>query len=415
MQRIIMHLDMNSYFASVEQQANPLLRGRPVGVCAYLSKNGCVIAASIEAKQQGVKTAMRISDARSICPDIVLVENEPAKYRFVSEKVFTLLKEYSEKIEVYSIDEAFLDMTGYVKDFFEARKIAQEMKNRIQREIGDWLKCSVGLAETRWLAKFASHEQKPDGLTVIRNKDLDQVFKDRPLQHAWGIGERLDARLRLLGIGTLSDLKQYPMSRLRRQFGIYGYYLWSHLNGIEIAKIDSQSREVKSIGHSYCIPRQTSDSSYLRGILMKLCAKTGVRLREKHLCATRIHAGYSFVSGGGVWHSWKFASPIFDTRDIFNEASILITKKLLIDNVRMMAVSISGLVPNSGQLTLFDNHQLVKRQLVAAIDKVNSTFGSFVVVPGAMYDLQGVAVDRIGFRKSVVPLDPENPIEYVAE
>ncbi len=179
-----MHLDMNSYFATVEQQANPLLRGKPVGVCAYLSPKGCIIAASQEAKKFGVRTGMRVSEAKKICPQIILLENDPDKYRFISRQIFSVLKKISDDVEVYSIDEAFIDLTGLAKDFNVAQAIAKKIKQTIRDEIGSYLTCSIGISHTRWLAKFASEENKPDGLTIITQQDLANIFKDRPLQHA---------------------------------------------------------------------------------------------------------------------------------------------------------------------------------------------------------------------------------------
>jgi DNA polymerase IV len=153
--KVILHIDMNSYFASVEQQANPFLRGRPVGVCSYLSPGGCIIASSMEAKAKGIKTGCRVSDARMLDPDVVLLENEPSKYRSATDKIFGILKEYTDTFEPYSIDEAFLDLTGWVRDFPAAESLGRDIQCRIKAEIGEWLNSSVGIGWTRFLAKFA--------------------------------------------------------------------------------------------------------------------------------------------------------------------------------------------------------------------------------------------------------------------
>jgi nucleotidyltransferase/DNA polymerase involved in DNA repair len=250
-EKIIMHIDMNSYFASVEQQANPFLRGRPVGVCAYLSPGGCIIASSMEAKAKGVKTGFRVRDAKQLCPDIFLVENEPAKYRSTTEKIFNILDDYSDKIEHYSIDEAFLDLTGWADerilrirhpelwdspeslvvsresnaqkachsreggnpgemdknkkhidglnikghsfkdvfitahswipdqagddnnnnndDFYWAKVISLIVRDRVKKEVGEWMNCSIGVSYTKFLAKFASDIAPKKGILIIRN------------------------------------------------------------------------------------------------------------------------------------------------------------------------------------------------------------------------------------------------------
>ncbi len=157
--RCILHLDMNSYFASVEQQANPFLRGKIVGVCAYVHDNGCILAPSIEAKQVGIRTGMRVREARNIFPGIILLENDPAKYRTVTRRIFSLLSRYTERLEPYSIDEAFMDLSDWIKDWEHARLLALEMKQRIREEVGEWLRCSRG---------FSTHRKLPDSLFSSR-------------------------------------------------------------------------------------------------------------------------------------------------------------------------------------------------------------------------------------------------------
>jgi len=415
MQKIIMHLDMNSYFASVEQQANPLLRGRPVGVCAYLSPRGCIIACSIEAKTRGVHTGMRVNEAKILCPDIVLLQNDPEKYRYVSSQVFAILGEYGFKLEIYSIDEAFIDLTGLVKDFDIASELAKKIKKRIKLEVGEWLKCSVGLASTRWLAKFASKEQKPDGLTVIKLKDLDEILAYRPLQHAWGIAIALENRLKLLGINNLFDLKHSQPQKLRQALGIQGYYLWAAVNGIEVGGLQSHgSHKSKSIGHSYCIPKQTTELNYLRSIMLKLCVKTGSRLRRQKLQAGGIMVGFNFVNGGGIWRSWKLPKPIFDSIDIFNTAKKILTTEMVTKKIRLLAISVSRLSPVSRQLSFFED-EVKKRQLVEALDEINNKFGEHTIIPGLLLPLKNQALDRIGFRKSVRPEEVISREVYVSE
>ena len=216
---MLVHIDMNSYFASVEQQANPHLRGRPLGVCAYLHKNGCVIAASIEAKKLGVKVGMSMGEARAKCPEMAFVQNDPPKYRAVTSRVFSILHELTDKVEHYSIDEAFLDLTGWYRDEAEAAWALARAKLRIRREVGEWLGCSVGIAPNKFLAKLASDLEKPNGLVVLNERNLDETLAGLELEDAWGIGKRIRRRLNRLGIFTLLDLKRHPVGNLMRAFG----------------------------------------------------------------------------------------------------------------------------------------------------------------------------------------------------
>lgn len=421
MQRIILHLDMNSYFATVEQQANPYLRGKPVGVCAYLSENGTIIAPSIEAKARGVKTAMRVRDARKLCPEVILVENEPAKYRHISTQLFSLLAEYSDNVSPYSIDEAFVDLTGWVASFDQARVLAETIKQRIQTEIGRWLKCSIGISFTHWLAKFASEEQKPDGLTIITQPDISTIFINRPLQHATGIAQKLESRLFLAGIHTLGQLQKADPHTLMQILGKYGYFIWCHVNGIEVKGwIKRENAEQKSIGHSYCVPKQGKDKEYLRKVLFKLCERTGRRLRKKGLVARTVSSGWDYVGKGpalgpstdsgrapskGEWRRHKLPYPIFTTQDIFEQAVDIFDKAFFLDDVRIVAVNVSSLSPFSSQLSFWHNDS-ARYQLGKTMDELNNKYGEYTVYPGRMFGMESQARDRIGYRKSVDVLRP---------
>ena len=423
--KIILHIDMNSYFASVEQQANPFLRGKPVGVCAYLSPNGCIIASSREAKAKGIKTGCTVREAKLLDPKVVLVENEPAKYRSTTERIFKILGQYTDTLEPYSIDEAFLDLTGQpcklsaaqtgqllklasgserqwalVKSFEQAEKIGREMSARIKSEAGEWLSASIGISWTKFLAKFAS-DIAPKGEVLVINADkLDGLLRGRPLTQAWGIGEAMEARLKYLGINDLLELKNYDKDKIRRILGRYGYYLWAGVNGLEITSINRGTPEPKSVGHSYCLPKKTTDKKYLSAVMYKLCEKTGRRLRglEREAQQIGIYAGYA--RAGGVNRNYKTAEKMFTTEEIAGQAVGFLEKIDLIMPVSMLAVSVSRLTPVSAQMSLFHNN-LAQKDLSRALDKINNKYGEYAVIRGAMFGLKNQAKDRIGFRKSV--------------
>lgn len=424
MPKIVLHVDMNSYFASVEQQANPFLRGKPVGVCAYLSKNGCIIAASIEAKKIGIKTGTLVYEARKICPSIILVENNPDKYRSTSEKIFSIFQDYSDRVEVYSIDEAFIDLDGFRYDFKKAEKLAIEIKQRIKEEVGEWLKCSIGISQTRFLAKLAGELKKPDGLTILsasassstKASDdkkatadkpeeilfLDEVLKNLKLTDICGINHRLEARLNFLGIYTPLELKKYPVGNLMSKLGKYGYYLWSQLHGIEIEKVRTQAETLpKSIGHSYCLPKKTKDLVFLRKVLMKLCEKTGRRLRAENLEASGVMAAIGYLRSGGMHMSRKLPETIFASQQIFYHADKILFSRPLLAPVSFLAVSVSSLKSASNQASFFSQKKEKLKSQSAALDKINNKYGEYTMVPGLMWECNDYAKDRIGFRKSV--------------
>lgn len=400
MKKIILHIDMNSYFASVEQQANPLLRGKPVGVCAYLSPRGCIIASSREAKARGIKTGCSVAEAKLLDPNVVLVENEPAKYRSTTERIFKILAEYTDTLEPYSIDEAFLDLRGWAKDFKQAEKIGLEIASRVRTEIGEWLSASVGVSYTKFLAKFASDIGPKGGTLVITPRNLESLLKGRILTDAWGIGEAMAERLSLLGINYLLELKRYNKDKIRRILGRYGYYLWADVNGLEVSSVSQGTPAPKSVGHSYCLPKKTTDKKYLCAIMYKLCEKTGRRLREQELEAQQIGLYASYTRAGGISRNFKTADKMFTTEEIAREALGFLGKADLAMPVSMLAVSVSRLTPVSAQMSLLENNLAIK-DLSRALDKINNKYGEYTVIRGAMFGLNDQAKDRIGFRKSI--------------
>lgn len=211
---VILHIDMNSYFASVEQQANPYLRGRAVGVCAYLSENGCILASSKEAKQHGVQTGMRVRDARRLWPATVFLQNDPPKYRSTTEAIFHILAAYSDRIEPYSIDEAFLELTGYAHDLEEGSRIGRAINQRIKSEVGEWLRSSVGIAETRFFAKLASDTGAKDSVTVLSSSVVPQYLETLSLTDIWGIARATEQRLALIGITTPDGFRTADPARI---------------------------------------------------------------------------------------------------------------------------------------------------------------------------------------------------------
>jgi len=399
--RIILHIDMNSYFASVEQQANPFLRGKSVGVCAYLSPGGVIIASSIEAKQKGIKTGCKVREAKLLDPEVVLLENEPAKYRSATEAIFNIFKSYTDTVEPYSIDEAFLDLSGWISDFKRAEEIAEEIQARIKKEVGEWLNSSIGISWTRFLAKFASDIAPKKSVLTIKNQgELDIILKNRPLTDAWGINYRMEARLQALGMRNLYELKNYSKDKIRRVLGRYGYYLWANVNGLEITKVSKGSKPPKSVGHSYCLPKKIADKEYLAAILYKLCEKTGRRLREGGQEAQSINVFFAYTRGGGAGKTRKIPDKMFTTDEIFRYAGEFLDKTNLFMPVRMIAVSVSCLTSVSSQMSLFEDNLSIK-DLSLAMDKINNKYGEYTLVKGRMFKMDSVAKDRIGFRKTV--------------
>jgi DNA polymerase-4 len=290
-----MHIDMNSYFASCEQQDNLAWRGQPLGVCEHLG--GMIIAPSVEAKRWGVKTGTPVWEAKVLCPQIILTRASPDRYRFYTAKFYALLEEYTGVLEKYSIDEAFLDLTKacnirtqhLVDPFQEASRIAQEIKQRIRLEVGDWLRCSVGIGWNKLVAKIASDLQKPDGLVVVRPEEKHLLYQKLKLTDIPGIASRQARRLLKYGIRTLIDLKNCPESHLVSWFGIPGRHLWfmGQLEGFYGEEFGWQP--LKSIGHMYTIAREQRQSPVVaQNVLARLAEFVARRLRSLAFATTYI-------------------------------------------------------------------------------------------------------------------------------
>jgi len=405
---------MNSYFASVEQQANPFLRGKPVAICSRISRNACIIACSVEAKKLGIKTGFSLSEARELSPQIVALEVDPPKVRNTTKSIFAIFADYTSAIEAYSIDEAFLDLTGHITGLEAARELALTIKERIKNEVGDWLRCSIGIAPTRWLAKFAGELQKPDGLTVLTIDDLPRVYAGRPVDEAWGIAEGWKARLGALGIETLDQLLKFNPLELKRRFGIPGYLLWADIAGLDLGHTTSNEKTPpKSIGHSYVFHRRTDDPKQISAIMMKLCERVGRRLRKLKFEAKRISVGWGYAEGGD-YDNMRCFDPVFESYDVFNAAWRAFNGSWDRSTVTSMAITASDLAPTVDQTSIFTDRR--KRQnIAAALDAVNDRYGDYTVIRGQMWGTNEYAPDRVGFRQSVEAIRNDEKIFSIEE
>ena len=391
----IMHVDLNSCFATIEQQANPLLRGKPMVVAAYDTPNGCVVAPSIEAKQYGIKTGMTVRDARLLYPRVIVRTPDPSKYRFVHMQFRKIFQDYSPDVTPKSIDEAVIDLT-HTLELFKGTvvDIGKEIKKRFRKEIGEWMKCSIGVSTNRFLAKLAASLHKPDGLDIIDHANVLDIYKRVSLLDLSGINTRFQARLNAAGIFTPMEFYHAPLDLLKKQVfqSILGYYWYLRLRGHEIDAVDFKR---KSFGNTYALQKQTSDQRELAKLLMKLCEKTGRRLRRARYSAQGVHVSCVYTD----WSWWhlgrKFDVPVYTTRDIYVKAMRLLNTSEYPKRVRNLAVSVYDLIPNtSEQMELFASPS---HTVSEAMDKINDRWGEFVITPALMMDMEDIILDRIAF------------------
>ena len=380
MQQIIMHIDMNSYFASVEQQANPHLRGKPIGVGGPNEGRSVVAAASIEAKMRGVKSAMSIYEARKICPDMIFVEGDYAKYATVTDRLVRIFRRYSPLMEIFSIDEVFLDVSDTLKNYRGAIKAANEIKRAIRTEVGEWLTCSIGIAPNKLIAKLASDLKKPDGLVVVTKKNIPKLLKYIQLDDLCGIGRRMKKNLLSIGIDTVEKLGNASLEQLVKKFGKPGYILHHMGRGEDDSPVVPyyEIPEPKSMGHSYTLPRDTDNPDVIYGTLLRLSEQVGRRMRSENFVGRVVHAYIRSSDFGGMGKQKALKHYIDDGYEIYRVAREIIESFHYMGSVRLVGVSVSKLVKGVYQLSFLPKDQN-REELVNTVDKINNRYGEFTV------------------------------------
>lgn len=395
---LIMHVDLNSCYAIIEQQANRLLRHKPVGVAAYNSPRGFILASSYEAKRLGIKL-MRVGEAREIAPDIVILTPDPEKYFDAHRRFKEVLLRYTSAVTPKSIDEFVIDFKGSVAN--QAGQslvdIGYQIKKDIKQALGEYVTVNIGIAPNRFLAKVAAGLDKPDGLDVIRAEDIHSVYGQLDLIDLPGINYRYKARLNLEGIFTPLDFLQAPMSGLKKQVfkSIVGYYWYLRLRGYEV---DAEKFKTRSFGNDYAVGKKTKNPEEVSKMLMKLCEKTGRRLRRHDYMAQGVFLGMGFEDGSWWGKSRRSQSLMYSTQDIYLHIMKLFRLVSLHARVTHLNISVFGLVQATPvQLGLFDNTRLDSRSLAEAADKINDRYGEYTVVPASMANMQDIIIKRVPF------------------
>lgn len=402
--RVVLHVDMNAYFASVEQANNPFLRGKPIAVGGGVGGKRTIVAtASYEAKARGVKTAMPAWEALKICPDLIIVPGDMTKYIYTSAEIIKILKQYTDLIEVFSIDEAFLDITATKDRFGGEISLAKQIKQAIRERFR--LTCSIGIAPNKFLAKLAGELKKPDGLTIIKPEDIPGKIDKVPVATLCGVGRKLEKYLSALGIFTFGHLHRYPRQKLVKRFGpATGEHLWQMGQGEDHSVILPYPQEdmAKSMGHSYTLPKRTSDVDEVKGYLMRLCEQVGRRLRKEHYKGNIIHLVIGFDRFDFWGKQKKIDDYINDGYEIFKVAEKLISlgaprlkasapknqgdqdiQLQFPEPIRFISITLSGLSQNLDQLSLLPNQESAKLVL-KAVDAINDRFGEFTVERAAI-------------------------------
>ncbi len=385
----IMHLDMDAFFASVEQCVNPALRGRAIAVVGS-AKRTVVTTSSYEARAAGVRTGMNRFEAKRQCPHILFIAGDNKKYMDVSTRIMEIIKTFSPLVEVYSIDEAFIDIRGLSALFGGPLEIGRALKDRIKAETG--LVCSVGIAPNKLMAKLASNMDKPDGLSIIRSSDVERHLRDLPVGKLWGIGPNISSRLSLMGIKTCSELGRASVGVLRKNFGIIGERLGAMGRGEYEDAVRPAGVEdtVKSIGHSMTLPEDVWERKTIKMYLLKLSEMVCARARRHGLQGRTVCLTLRYPDFFTFTRQRALSRATNDTHTLYRGAKRTLRAIRLRAPLRLIGVSLTGIVEGSRQLPLFTEDRR-RESLLTAMDEINNRFGRFALTWSALLEPERTA------------------------
>jgi len=392
--KTIMHIDMDAFFASIEQRDNPLLRGKPVIVGGTLESRGVVSTCSYEARVYGVHSAMPIREALRKCPQGIFIEGNGAKYVSTSRQLMKILLRFTPRVEPVSIDEAFLDISGARRLYGTEENLARLIKTTIRRELG--LTATIGVAPNKIMAKIASDLKKPDGLTIVRDNEIESKIYPLPVSAMWGVGKRTVPVLKKLGITTIGDLARTPEGTLKKWFGKNGIVLVRMAKG----KIDSpvlSSSEVpdeKSIGHEHTFSRDIDDFEKLTGELRLLAQLVGRRMRKQGFVGKRITLKYRYENFETHTHQMTLlVSTNLDDIIYFSARKLLQERFPQGRKIRLLGISVS-LLSRQGEdlflpLSFFDEKQIEKRKkLSSSLDQLKDHYGEMIILNASILELR---------------------------
>lgn len=375
---IIIHVDMDAFFASVEVLANPALRGKALVVGGPAAR-GVVSAASYEARKFGIHSAMPMVTALRLCPELIVVRGHMAHYSDVSAKIMAILAEYSPLIEPMSLDEAYLDVTNWLPVGKSAADIAREIQLRITAETNG-LTASVGVAAGKAIAKMASDFNKPRGLVVIPNGSEGEFLAPMSIEKLRGVGKASELKLRALGIKTIGELAQCPPGLIVGQFGVHGHDLLALAQGIDDSPVVAE-RQAKSIGRERTFLQDVADKEYLLATLLELTEGVAAALRSNNLLTMGISLKIRFGDFSTFTRAVKLPEPMNNCGPLYSHALKLLTQLHLKQPLRLLGITATSLLPIAEQqLSLFGDQTGEKHARIdKALDTVRARYGKSAI------------------------------------
>ncbi len=401
---VVMYIDMNSFFASCEQQDNEELRGKPIGVITHPAANACVIAPSIEAKKYGVKTGMRLTECRELCPHIIPVLARPPRYRDYHVRIISILKSYCDDVLPRSIDEAVMNFTSYRLVYNDFISIAKQIKADLRESCGEFVKCSIGIAPNGFLAKLATEIQKPDGLVEITPENIDAHLSKMKLTDLPGIAKANEKRLLTIGIKNPYEMRHAGDALLRKAFGgVVGNYWHKRLN---FAEVDMYKNGYRGMSAGRTLNRvQREDPQALESMLISLCTRLEQRMVKQEVFCKEVQFMIKYYDTPRWETKIKLANPTQDAIDIRQYIKQRMAEfeqehkgwKLFNNKTQHMCVSITNFVSDKYmQYSLFDNN-IRKDWLRKAMYAIKDEYGKNSVRRAAETIQHDVMRDAIGF------------------
>lgn len=394
-ERIIFLIDMDAFFASVEERENPSLKGKPVIVVGSASSRSVVCAANYAVRKYGVHSAMPYTQAVRLCPEAEVITAHPTLYREVSQNVFTICETFTDLLEISSIDEAYMDMTPTAERFGGPLKAGWLLKEKIREAVG--LTCTIGIGPNKLVAKLAAGLKKPDGLAHIPRAAIPELFATLPISKLHGIGDKTAARLKSMGLTTAGALGNADRTTLHKVFGVYGDRLVEMGQGMDSSPVVPYYEQPlpKSVSHEHTLAEDTRDVELLKRTLHYLSERVAYRLRKQGLSARTVGITLRFSNLQRITRSRTLIDCTDDGLTIYRESVPLLEEAMTDPRpVRLIGVSTGSLVQGIVQQGLFDDPR--RRKLAGVMDALNDKLGKMKIRPASLLD-QGKS-DHITFK-----------------
>lgn len=383
--KVILHVDMNSFYASVEVAYDPSLQGKPLAIAGNVEeRKGIIVTCSYEARAFGVKTTMPLWEAKRKCPNLIVRKPNFERYRRASLAMFDILRTYTDLVEPVSIDEGYMDITGcYEKG--SPIEIATSIQETLQKTL--LLPCSIGIAPNKFLAKMASDMKKPLGITVLRKRDVPIILWPMPVGEMHGVGSKTAEKLATINIHTIGDLAKGNDIQLKQLLGINGERIKQRANGMDNRLVDPDAiSEFKSIGNSTTLPYDSTDEEELLGVIKRLSNSVGARIRRKDMLSNNVQLMIRYADRKTVTRSRKLDNPINQDEEIYKAAKRLWIKHWNGEPIRLLGVTAQELVEKEEafkQLDLFSYEKEAKKEpLLKVIDELKGKYGDEIVSKG---------------------------------